>query len=244
MKFTKAMYTTTPWSLKYQIGEAMTVAGVPVEIGGSNQDGIQLVETTTAIDVLGVTLDAQDTVVSAQQSDNSDPARLVSVIIQPDAIYRAKLSGGATAGTDLTIRDVTTESTDGLVVTTGDNWGSPELDECMLWGFDGANAKILRKITSTGASAATLLIALPADTVVGDNFCFAPFCCSPAGMEDQFLQLTSNLAEIDGSVAVDTDNNNFRVIEIDFRDAGEEGRSSTFVKISIYDSVFTGGANV
>lgn len=235
---------TTPVVRKYQIGEAMANAGVPVVIGGANNEGIALAATTTASDLVGVTQDAQATLVTAQQTDNSDPARLVTVCVDPQAVYRARLSGGATAGTALTVRSVTTASTTGLVVTTGDDWSSPSVDECMLWGYSGANVKIARKITSVSTLAATLLVALPQDTAVGDEFLWAPFCASPAGMENQFVQLTSDLTEVDGSVAVDTDNNNFRVFEVDFRDASEEGNLKSFALLVPFDSIFAAGGSI
>lgn len=231
---------TTPLKKLYQIGEAMANVGVPVLVGGSNNEGIALAGTAAAVDLMGVTVDAQATLVTAQQSDNSDPRREVTVIVDPSAIYKAKLTQGSAEDTALTLFDVTTASSDGLVVTTGDEWSSPTYDEGTLWGYDGANVGIVRKITSVSSTAATMIVALPNDTVVGDNFMRAPF--NPG--EAQFVQLSTLLTQIDASVAVDTDNNNFRVLEILARDQTRDGRNNSFALIVGYDSMWAAGASV
>ena len=231
---------TTPLKKLYQIGEAMANVGVPVVVGGSNNEGIALAATTTAVDLMGVTVDAQAALVTAQQSDNSDPAREVTVIVDPSAVFKAKLTQGSTEDTALTLFDVTTASSDGLTVTTGDAWDSPTYDEGALWGFDGANVGILRKITGVDGSAATVLVALPNDTIVGDNFMRAPFMPGEA----QFVQLSALLTQIDVSVQVDTDNNNFRVLELLTRDQTQDGRNNSFALIVGYDSMWAAGASV
>ncbi len=236
---------TTPLKLKFQIGEAMANAGVPVVVGGSNNDGIMLGDTTTAsVDLVGITLDTQATLVTAQQSDNSDPSRLVTVIVDPQACFKAKLSGGATENTALTQYDVTTESTDGLTVTTGDSWSSPQYDEGVVWGYDGANAGQARKITGTSSTAATVMTAFANDINVGDNFLRAGFAASPVGMEDQFVQLTTALTQINASVQVDTDNNNFRVLELLLRDKADNGVTNSYAIIVPFDSIFAGGGSI
>lgn len=228
---------------KFQVGESMATAAVPVLIGGSNNEGLALATTTAAADMVGVTIDTA-TLVAAQQSDNSDPAAYVSVIINPNAVYKAKLSGGATSGTALTLYDVTTASTDGLDITTGDTWTGTEFDEGVVWGYDGANAGVARKITSTSATAATVIVAFPNDTVVGDNFLRAPFVASPVGMENQFVQLTSDLTQINASVAVDTGNNNFRPYELWLRDISDNGRTNSWLLMVPFDHIFAGGGSI
>ena len=154
MEYAFAFSGGSPIIKKYQIGEAMADGGVPVLVGGAGNAGLSLASTTAASDLVGITSNPQDTLVTAQQSDNSDPAREISVIINPDAVYRAKLSGGATSGTDLTAHTVTTASATGLVVTaSGSTFDSPELDEGTIHCISGANVGITRKITSTSGSA-------------------------------------------------------------------------------------------
>jgi hypothetical protein len=111
--------------------------------------------------MIGVNVDAAGTYVTAQQSDNSDTARLTSIIINPDAVWKMLMSGGSTEGTALALQTVTTASTDGLAVTTATTWTGTEFDEGVTWGFEGANAGKARKITSTSSTAGTVTVAFP-----------------------------------------------------------------------------------
>lgn len=243
MNFAYLLSGGTPIMKKFQIGETMANAGVPVVKGGSNNEGLALATTIASVGTVGMTQDSA-TLVTAQQTDNSDPARMVTVIINPNAVFRAKLSGGATENTAMVQYDVTTASSTGLVVTTGDDWSSPTTDEGVVYGYDGANAGYGRKVTSVSASAATMLVALPNDTVVGDNFLRIPFCASPYGYETQYPQLTTNLYQIDTSVAVDTDNVNFRIVELELRDKSMNGASNCFAYIIADGHVFASGLAV
>ena len=234
MKLAFMMNGGSPSRRLFQIGEAMATAGVPVVVGGAGNEGLALAATTTASDLVGVTLDVQATLVTAQQSDNSDPAREVTVITNADAVYSANCSGSATAGTDLSTFTVTTASTTGLVVTAGD-FNTVDLDEGSIHCIEGANVGITRKITSTTTSAATVKVAFPNDIDVGDKFIAVPF--TPG--EDQFVQLTSNLAEVDCSVTVDTDNNNFRVLDVLF-----DGIDNTTVLLMPFDHIYAAGGSI
>lgn len=241
MDFAYTLGGSAPLVKKFQIGEAMATAGVPVVVGGTGNEGVALGDTTTAsVDLVGVTVDTQATLVTAQQSDGSDPERQVSVIINPDAVYRANLSGGATAGTALTSQTVTTASTDGLTVTTAAEWSSPEYLDGTVWGYSGANVGVDRKITGTSATAGTVTIAFPTDTAVGDVFLRVPY----APGEDQFVQLTSNLAHLDCSVAVDVNNNNFRVVELELKDSSDDGNTNSYGYIVPFDSIYAAGGSV
>lgn len=164
--------------------------------------GVTLGSTTNATDAVGVNIDAAGTYVTAQQTDNSDTERLTSLIINPTGVFRARLSGGATDGTALTARTVTTASTDGLTVTTSAyDPNSPDMDEGIVWGYSGANSGKARKITSTAANAATVIVSFPYDIAVGDQFLFAPI--SP--LSTIVVQLTTNTTEVDATAAIATD---------------------------------------
>ncbi len=230
---------SAPVIKKYQIGEAMTTAGVPVVIGGSNKAGIVLGDTTTAsVDLVGVTLDSQATLVTAQQTDNSDPSRVVSVVVNPDAMWRARLSGGATADTALAIGTVDNAVSNGLTVDT--NITYTNFDEGSLFGYKGGAVGILRKITSVSSTIATVTVAFPVGSAVGDQYLHVPFSAGEA----QFVQLTSNLAQVDASATVDTDNNNFRVIELEMKDHSEVGVSNSSVILVAFDHLFAAGGSI
>lgn len=236
MEYAGSLSGHSPVSRVFQIGEAMANAGVPVLVGGAGNAGLSLASTTAASDLVGITENKQATLVTAQQTDNSDPERTISVITNSDAIYRARLSGGATSGTDLTTHTVTTASTDGLVVTASASaFDSPELDEGTIHCISGANVGISRKITSTSGSAATVTVAFPNDINVGDTFIAVPY----AEGEDQFVQLTSDLTQIDASVAVDTNNNNFRVYGLELN-----GVSDSFLLVIPFDHIFAAGGSI
>lgn len=240
MKFAYDLSGAAPHIKKFQINATLSNPGIPVLKGGSNTKGIVACTTTAAVGVVGITMDT-NTLVTAQQTDKSDTARTVTVIINPLGVYKAKLSGGATENTALAKVPVTTASTDGLSVTTNSDWTSPETDEGMIFGYDGANAGVLRKVTSTSSTAATLLVALPVNTVIGDNFFRVPFCCSPAGYETQYVQLTTNLYQVDQSAAVNTNNVNFRVVEAELFDAGRSGITTSSAFLIANGSVWSAG---
>lgn len=223
---------------RFQIGEAMATSGVPVVVATAGDGGVKLASTTAAADMVGVTLDSQSTLVTAQQSDNSDPERLVSVVVNPDVMLRAKLSGGATADTAMLIGTVDTASTTGLDVNTEIDYTN--FDEGGIFGFSGSNAGIFRRIGVGDSTDATVVVAFPADIAVGDVFLHIPFYPG----SNQFVQLTSNLAQVDCSAAVDADNNNFRVLELDLRDASDDGRNNSHAILLPFDHLFAAGGSV
>lgn len=209
---------------RYQHGVTNTNTGVPYTVPAAGTAGVVIGTTTGATDLVGISVEAPGSYLTAQQTDNSDPARSVALIINPDAIWRALMSGGATEGTALALQTVTTAATDGLAVTTAAEWSSPTFDEGHTWGYDGANAGKARKVTSVSSTAGTLTIALPADTAVGDNFLRAPY--NP--MQTVTVQFTTNLYQADASIAVGT-GAPFRVTELVLRDVSQEGRTNSYV---------------
>ncbi len=244
MEYVRTLFgNTTPSVLPYQVGETMAVAGVPVVVGGAGNEGVALGDTTTgSVDLVGITEDTAT--LATAQSGTTDPSARVSVVIDPNAVYRARMLGGAAANTALTLLTVTTASTDGLTVTTASEWSSPTYDEGAVWCYSGANVSSARKITSVSSTAGTVTVAFTHDIAVGDRFLRAPFVGSPVGMEAQFVQLSTNLDAVDASVAVDTDNNNFRVVELLLGDNSNDGQNNSHVLLSPFDSIFAAGGSI
>jgi len=237
MDFAYSWSGSAPIVKKYQIGEAMATAGVPVEVETlANVAGVLLCETTTAADVVGVTLDAQATRNTAQQSDNSDPAVYVTVIAQPDAIYRAKLSGGATSNTALTANTNSVADATGLLLTMG---LGTAYDDGYIWGATGANAGVVRKVTAVDGTNEVPIIAFPYDIAVGDTFYAATF--GPATLCG--IQLTSTLEQIDATADLQS-TDNFRCVKMDLRPTAEDGANNSFAYISIFDHLFASGGSV
>lgn len=232
MNFAFAFSGGSPIVRKFQIGETMANPGVPVLVGGAGEEGVVLASTTGAADLVGVTLNAA-TLVTAQQTDNSNPERTVEVILNPDAVYKARLSGGSTSGTDLSIETVTTASTTGLDVNTGTDFTN--FDEGTIHCISGNNVGISRKITVGDGTDASVTVAFPFDIAVGDEFIVVPF--TPG--EDQFVQLTSDLTEVDASASVDTDNDNFRVLGLELNGVGD-----SYVLLVPFDHIFAAGGSI
>jgi len=225
-EFVKDMYgCTIPHVMKFAIGASFANAGILAEAPGAGEAGMTPCTTTVAADVMGITLDTA-TYVTAQQTDGTSANRMVSVVVNPLGVYRYLMSGGATEGTALTSYAVTTASTDGLTVTTASEWSSPQFDEGAVWGYDGANAGQIRKITSTSSTAGTVTVAFDRDTVVGDNFLRAPYW--PADATAVTLQFTTNLYQADASIAVGT-GADVTVVELEAYDKAGDGSTKSAV---------------
>lgn len=190
-----------PFVMKMQINATVANRGVPLLQPGDGNAGLVLATTTGADNMVGINLDTA-TYVTSQTTDGSSAERQVSVIVNPDAILKSRISGAATDGTAMSLRTVTTAAADGLSVTTGDDWSSPTMDEGVIWGYAGSNIGEYRKITSVSASAATVTVAFDNDTAVGDQYLYAPIF----PFENHTVTLTTNLTEVrqDAAVAVNT----------------------------------------
>jgi len=231
---------------KFPIGEAMANAGVCVETPAAATNGVALVETTTAIDSLGITLDAQATYNTAQQTDNSDPAAYVSVVTNPDAVMQCRLNGHATTdGTALVSYFNTTASTTGLIVVPsltsgGSAVDTTAMDDCTIFGYTGANAGIERKISVADATNVDVIVAFPYDIAVDDLFIFCNF--TAGGLH--FVTFTTSLLEADATVATgeDTNNLNYRPVELVLNDVGNDGLNKSYVNVIAYDHAFAGSA--
>jgi len=243
MEFGYLLSGGAPIKKQFQVNATLATPGIPVCAGGANNKGVIAGTTVAAVSMVGCTLDTA-TYQAAQNADNAtDQAALVSVIINPNAVWKGKLCGGATDNTNIPTFAVTTASTSGLSVTaTGaTDFTSPQMDEGVIFGYTGANAGIGRKITSTAATVATVITAFPRDTVVGDTFFVVNFCCSPFGYESHYPQLTTLLDQIDVTSATDTNNVNFNFVEVQLRDASASGISNSFAWMVSNGHVFSGG---
>lgn len=208
MQFAGLLCGGAPVIKKYQVPSSITVLGIPLVASAAGSAGLSLGTTTAVTDMIGCNLDLA-TFATAQVAGGS-PEALVSVIVNPDAIWSIVMSGGAASNTAETLRTVTTGATDGLSVTTNTDWSSPTLDEATIWGVTGSNAGEARKITSVSSTAATVTVAFRNDTVIGDTFGFAPI--QPNTL--QTLTLTTELDQFRQDVAVATNTAKFLCIEI------------------------------
>lgn len=226
MEYAYMLSGGAPLKMGFQINETLATAGIPVLAPGGNNAGVQISVVTSWANAVGVTLDTA-TYVTAQQTDGTSAEREVDVIISPTAVFRVLMSGSSTENTDLPLFTVTSISTDGLTITTGDDFtGAPSFDESVIWGYSGANVGQKRKITATGVTAATVTVPFDFDTVVGDEFMRAPYWF----LDDtgNNVQTTTLLTQADTTITVGT-GGDARIIDMELRDIGGEGRSHSFV---------------
>lgn len=223
------LYGGTPILKKLQIGEALTLAGLPLIASAlADADGVMRASTTAAAESIGVSLDAQPTRNTAQQPNDADPAVYVTVNVRPDQIVKARLSGGATAGTALPEFTNSVLSTNGLLITAAFGTG---YDDGYAWGASGANAGRVRKITSVNTSG-TPIIPFPSDIAVGDLFyavTFGPY-------EDAGVQLTSNIAEVDAT-GDNQSGTNFRCIGLRALAKADGGARGSFAELVFTDHI-------
>lgn len=234
MEFAYDLSGGTPVLKKYRVAATNTVVGRHYTKTVDGGVGVVLGTTTGAVDFIGVNVDAPGTYAAAQNSDGSENAKLVTLIINPLAVYKARLSGGATDGTALTARSVTTAQTDGLtVVHSGYDSSSPDMDEGTIWGLTGANAGIARSLTTTANGTTTVILAFPRDSAVGDTYALAPI----APTRSITAQFTTNCTEVDASAAISGDAT-VVVTEMLLNDGAGNGLTESYAFIQFCDSLF------
>lgn len=237
MKFVGLLSGNAPFILKFQVGETFGTAGVPAVVAGSNGYGAKKATTTAAVSTLGVTLDTATTQ-TAQQSDNSDPSRYVSIIINPNAIYNMKLSGGATENTALTTGSETLGSTTGLLVTTAVDYSSPSFDEGSVICYSGANTGAVRKVTSLSSTAIVPSVAFANDTAIGDGFIAIPY----SFVDKQFIQLSTLLTQANASVTINTTAVNLLPLRLILPADMSTAPTNTTLDAVLFDSIYAAGA--
>jgi hypothetical protein len=221
---------------KYRVDDGAAIAaGVPVLPDGdtANTQGVVTGTTTSNADMIGVTTDQVDASTGAQvaatggQLGDGINATFANVIINADAVWRAKLSGAATEDTATTLLTQTSASTTGLAVTGA-------TDEATIWGLTGANAGQVRFATA----AATVVVAMPYDIAVGDTFSEVLLnIATPT----QTPTLTTALTQVAAATAIAA-SKNFLVVEFDLKDASDSGRTNSFAMLVAYDHAFSGSA--
>ena len=215
---------------KYQVAATNTTIGRPYLKTADGGTGIVLATVSGAADFIGVNIDTAGTYVTAQQTDNSDTARLTSIICNPFAVYRARLCGGA-ANEALTIGTETTGSTNGLVVTvSGIDPNSPDLNEGTVWGYSGANAGKARRIITTSANVANTTVSFPYDIAIGDRFLFANLSASRTIL----AQFGTDMTTLDASATLSGDAN-VATIEMILNDVAGSGTTESYALIMFGD---------
>lgn len=221
---------------KYVVGASVSNAGIPLLAqNSSGQTGLVNATTTGAADMAGVAIDTAT--YTTTQSTTSDIEARATVIINPDAVWKAKMSGGATENTALQKFTVVTANSAGTSVIVDDSVASPEMDEGIVWGYSGANVGQKRKITATSTVTATITVPFM-PIAVGDVFLIAPYYPFALGPN---VQLTTNLYQADASIAVGT-GCVFQIVDLTLNDNGNNGESNSYVYVLSDDHCLAGRA--
>lgn len=209
---------TAPRVLKMKIASsfaAATVGGFALD-SADGAAGINLATPTSAANCVGITLDSG--VYSATQGDTEG---VVSVAINPDAVYGLKMVGNNGNG-QLSITTNSVAETAGTVVTitTGDPVpNSPTMDEGYLVCVAGANVGQTRKITSVSATAITVTVPFSNDIALNDVFIAVPWSPFDVAGNNACLDVSSRGNAVQ-NIAVGT-GAEFRHIEVKFDTSGQ-----------------------
>ena len=199
--------------LDYKLS-ATVVEGELALASAAGADGGEITDSTTTslLDVIGIVLGASS--VASPRSvglggsltysaTQGDPEGMVRVIVNPDTIIRALMSGGAAAGTQLTLLVNTAANAAGTVVTDADV-GTASMDDGIVWCITGANVGQSRKITTFSASTSiTVTVPFRRTIAVNDEFLMAPYL----PLTTRAVQLTTNLLDANAAIAVGTGGN-------------------------------------
>lgn len=224
--------TTNATIRRYQVAATQSVAGRPLLVPVAAGSGLVISTTTGAAKAVGVSVDTSGTYVTAQQTDSADTERSVGVIVNPFAVYKMLMSGGATEGTAMVLHTAASGGSDGLTIVSDVNTDSPELANGTCYCISGANVGISRKITSNSTTTMTFVVAWPRDVNAGDLFVVAPYY----PLEGITLQLTTLLTQADASIAVGT-GAAFKTVELTW--GGDEARTNSYAQALLANHVMT-----
>lgn len=225
MRYAYSLGGGAPLVKRYKIA-ATHVAGVPVLVGAASGAGLAAASTTGAADAVGVTNDAS----TAYSTVQGDAEGLVSVIINPDAVYDILLTGSAAAAALAVVVNSAAETAGTVItITTGDAApNSPTKDEGTAICVGGANFGQFRKITSVAATTATVTVPFLNDIASGDQFLIVPAAPGPdVGVGGTAIQLTTALTAADASAAWSGDAS-FRLVEMNVDFYGSFPTSTTY----------------
>ncbi len=222
---------------QFLAGEEMLTAGVPL-IGtgamaaGANEGGVQVMAASAQVEaVVGLLLDAMPA--SSYPSDkdgqvNSDASVLVNVIVNPDAVYKAKIAQSTTADVALTALTMTAASAAGhdnlQTIVAGD----------AVWFLTGANVGAYPR---RAADTTTVAISFP--NAIGASDTYATVSGFPGlGIAAGQFDLTTDFTQIDATTVI-TDGN---FVHLDFavNDASNDGVNNSHLLIMARDHVFGG----
>src|SRR3972149_958788 len=145
MKLAYILGAGAPILKKFKLGATVATAGIPVIVDSTNDYGEVLPCTTTSFaDTYGVGIEAgtYTTTKAASMVEG-----VVTVIINPDAVYKALMAGGSSNNTTLQALVPTAQNTAGTTITDADV-GTATTKGGAAWGVSGGNVGHSRIITT------------------------------------------------------------------------------------------------
>ena len=219
---------------RYMAGTTISTAGIPVL--GAVDAGTDLgsVEPTTASTVVGIgsqvglCLDTSGTVAATGITDSND--LFVSVVINPDAVLRAKMNNGTTSDTALATTAPTSADSTGVTLT-----GATTFDNGAVWGYTGTNVGEFRRSDDASGS---LSINLVNGTATTDTYIAVHgFPCSVELTNWECFDLTTDLTQIIAQTAV-VDKDNYATVDMEMRTATDDGINNSFYHLIANNHLF------
>jgi len=239
MQFAQTLDGSAPVLKKIPVGITV-IRGVPVIAGTAASAGCILPTVSTGANMLGITEDAA-TYATAQTATFTDPQGYTSIFVNPGALYRASLWGGATQAAVATAT-VDAATSDGLTINLdGTDFTNPSMDDGFIFGYTGANSGHRRKITTEADGSVVVTVAFPRIDAVGDTYMYGPFCGVWAD-GDQYVELSTDLTAVRTDVEDNKDHDNFRVVEFELGNSGQDGVNQSNVLLAPYDHAFGAGS--
>lgn len=222
---------SNPHLASVRIGESVS-ANQPLIGAADGGSGAIKAAVDGAIDFVGIAQEA-GTHTTTQATDGSDIDRTVKVIINPDAVWKAKLSGGSGEDTAMGVITATAADATGLLVTDSGT-DTTTFDNGTIWGLSGSNAGQARKIDALSGNELSVLVPFLGISI-GDTFLgtylhqFGP---------NMTAQLTTNLTQIDSGIGTDPATD----VELTVIDLLTNGRNDSFALVLFKAHVLHRGA--
>lgn len=219
---------------RYMAGTTISTAGIPV-LGAvdaaTDLGSVEPAGATAVVNVgsqVGLCIDTSGTVAATGVTDDDD--LFVSVIINPDAVLRAKMSGAATADTALSTTSATSADSTGATIT-----GATTFDNGAVWGYTGNNVGSFRRSDDTAGSLSINFVngILTTDTYVAVH----GFPCSVEATSWECYDLTTDLTQVHAQTANVT-NNNFATVDMELRDATDQGTTNSYYHLIANNHLF------
>ena len=189
--------------MKFKIGATFSSAGVPaVQAWTSPDNGIRPMQgAVLATDYIGLTIDT-----GTYSETQGDTEGVITVVISPDVVLKARMCNSATSGTQLVTTTNSVAETAGttVTITTGDPApNSPDLAQGTIACISGANKGQSRKFITSAATTAAATSPFTNDIASGDVFLIVPWFVMSNGGSDN-VQVTTDLTEARQDIAAGT----------------------------------------